>query len=159
MRRVLAILRILAGAGMAAAGLTKLLDPAFLYGGLLHTLGEYGRAYPFYQDWMLNRYVEWNQTLFAYAVGIGELLVGLCLLLGLLVSLASLGGIFLMLNFTLAISSGNPVVLVVHLVFIGVFVLLGRGAAGLTWGLDGLLVRRINEALILFPFRLSLPEE
>lgn len=159
MRRALAVLRILAGAGITAAGLTKLLDPAFLYGGLLHTLGEYGRAYPFYQDWMLNRYVEWNQTLFAYAVGIGELLVGVCLLLGLLVSLASLGGIFLMINFTLAISAGNPVSLVVHLVFVSLFVVLGRAAAGLTWGLDALLVRRINEALILFPFRLSLPEE
>jgi uncharacterized membrane protein YphA (DoxX/SURF4 family) len=159
MRRALAVLRILAGAGMMAAGLTKLLDPAFLYGGILHTLGEYGRAYPFYQDWMLNRYVEWNQTLFAYAVGVGELLVGVCLLLGLLVSLASLGGIFLMINFALATSAGNPVALVLHLVSIGVFILLGRAAAGVTWGLDGLLVRRLNEALVLFPFRLSLPSE
>lgn len=159
MRRVLAVLRILAGAGMMAAGLAKLLDPAFLYGGLMHALGEYGRAYPFYQHWVLSRYVEWHQTLFAYAVGIGELVVGLCLLLGLLVSLASVGGIFLMLNFALAVSAGNPLSLAVHLACIAVFVLLGRAAAGLTWGLDGLLVRRLNEALVLFPFRISLPEE
>lgn len=159
MRRLLAILRMLVGAGMTAAGLSKLLDPAFLYGGMLHQLAEYGSPYPFYRDWVIHRYVEWNQTLFAYAVAIGELLVGLCLLLGLLVSLASLGGIFLMVNFTLAVSAGNPVALALHVAFIGVLVLLGRAGAGLTWGVDGWLVEHVNEAVVLFPFRLSLPEE
>jgi thiosulfate dehydrogenase (quinone) large subunit len=159
MRYAIVILRILAGAGMTAAGVMKLLDPGFLYGGLMHKLAEVGEPFGFYREMLLGRYVEFHQTTFAYAVAIGEVLVGLCLLAGLLVSLASLGGIFLMVNFALAVSAGNPVSLAAHLVFIGIFALLGRTAAGLTWGLDGWLAEHIKEAIILFPFRLSRPSE
>ncbi|MCL6481018.1 MAG: DoxX family membrane protein [Firmicutes bacterium] len=151
-------LRILLGGWMFYAGLSKLLDPGFLYGGLLHRLSELGRYFEFYNHYVLNRYVSLHEELFAYAVSIGELLVGASLLSGALVSWGVLGGCFLMVNFALATGAGNPVTLLLHGVLIGVFLFLGVAGAGVWWGVDGCLTRHINESVVMFPFRRTLPD-
>lgn len=152
-RITVAGLRILLGGGMLYAGLAKLLDPGFLYGGLLLRLSELGRPFGFYDHYILSRYVSLNEELFAYAVSIGEILVGISLVFGALVSFGVLGGCFLMLNFALATGAGDPVKLLLHGVLMGVFIFLGVVGAGVWWGVDGWLTRYIHEAVVLFPFR------
>ncbi|MCL6567181.1 MAG: DoxX family membrane protein [Acidobacteriia bacterium] len=156
-RITVAGLRILLGGWMLYAGLAKLLDPGFLYGGLLHRLSELGRPFGFYDHYILSRYVNLHEELFAYAVSIGEILVGVSLVSGALVSLGVLGGCFLMLNFALATGAGDPATLLLHGVLTGVFIFLGVVGAGVWWGVDGWLTRYINEAVVLFPFRRTLP--
>lgn len=155
--RVIAIIRILTGVAFLAMGILQLKDPTFLYGGLLLELSEHGQPYYFYDRYFLGRFVELHQEFFAHLVAIGEILLGLSFLTGALVSLAALGGAFLIVNFGLAVSSGKPLVMALHVLFALVFLVLGRYGAGLTWGVDGWLARRINEVLVLFPLRFSLP--
>jgi len=156
--RAIAIVRILLGITVLALGVIRLTDPGFLYGGLMLELSEHGQPYAFYYRNVLGRYVLMHQELFAYALAIGEILVGLSFLTGALVSLGALGGAFLMLNFGFAVSAGKPALMAMHVFFALVFLALGRYGAGLTWGVDGWLARRINEVIILFPLRLSLPD-
>jgi uncharacterized membrane protein YphA (DoxX/SURF4 family) len=158
MRVALACVRIVAGAAFFVLGCVKLNDPAFLYGGLLHELSDFGAPFPFYQK-LLTRFVEHNQTLFAYLVGASGVLLGLSLLLGLLVSWSSLAGGFLLLNFACATSAGNPARLAGLLALAVALILLGRLGAGLKWGLDGWLIRHIKDWLVLFPLRLTAPQE
>lgn len=154
---MIACVRILAGLGFLAAGVLKLLDEAFLYGGLLHHLTDIGQPYSFYLP-IVNRFVELNQTLFAFATALGEILVGLSLLLGMFVSVGALGGIFLLLNFALATSSGQPTRLAWHVALALLLLLLGRMGAGLKWGVDAWLVRRLKDWLVLFPLRWKAPQ-
>lgn len=156
--RAIAMVRILVGIALLAAGIVKLMNPAFLFGGLLLELSKYGLPYSFYDRYFLGRYGPYYPELFAYTVAIGEILVGTSFLTGALVSLGALGGAFMMLNFGMAISAGKPLMMAVHVLFALVFLALGRYGAGLTWGVDGWLARRINEVIILFPLRLSLPD-
>ncbi len=151
------LLRVLTGSFLLFVGVSKLLDPGFLYGGLLHQLRAIGQPFDFYQNYVLSRYVELHQELFAYAAAIGEVLVGASLLAGALVSLGALGGCFLMLNFAFATTAGSLPGLLLHILFMGVFVFLAVAGAGVPWGVDGWLVRYINEAVVLFPFRRTLP--
>ena len=156
--RAVAVLRILVGVGFLFAGISKLLDEDLLYGGLMQHLDSYGRAFPLYERF-LHRFVEFNQEMFVYAAAIGEILVGTCFLTGALVSLAAMGGALLIVNYGLAISYGNIPVMAVHLLAARVLLWLGRKGAGLAWGVDGWLVEHVNEAVVLFPLRRSLPEE
>ena len=153
---MLAVVRMIAGAAFLVAGLLKLLDESLLYGGLMERLEQYGEAFPVYHR-LLERFVELHAEFFAYLVGIAEVLVGISLLSGALVSLSSLGGAFLVLNFGLATTYGNPLGIVMHVALIGVLLCLGCAGAGLTWGVDAWLTQHVNEAVVLFPLRRSLP--
>jgi len=155
--RAIAVVRILIGAAFLALGILLLTDPAFLYGGLLLRLSEHGQPYAFYNRYVLGPYVEHSQELFAYVVAASEILLGVSFVTGALVSLASLGGALLVLNFGLATAAGKPLVMAMHVLFAFAFLALGRYGAGLTWGVDGWLARRINEVIVLFPLRFSLP--
>lgn len=157
--RIIAVLRILLGAGFILLGVLKLMDTTFLYGGLLHELDRHGAPFYFYRRFVLGRFVELHQELFAHAVAIGEILLGASFLTGTLVSAASVGGAFLMLNFGLATSAGDWPRLAAHILFALLFLWMGRRGAGLTWGVDGWLVERVHEGIVLFPLRLSLPEK
>lgn len=156
-RVAVALLRTLVGGFFLIAGVSKLLDPEFLFGGLLHKLHASGQPFGFYQEYVLSRYVELHEELFAYAAAIGEVLVGTSLLTGALVSCGALGGCFLLLNFAFATTAGNPLGLLLHVLFMAFLVFLGIAGAGIPWGLDGWLVRYIHEAVVLFPFRRTLP--
>lgn len=156
LRRIAAIVRMLLGGGFLFLGVAKLMDAEFLYGGLLHRIEESGRALPIYQRF-LNRFVELQQEQFAYAVAAGEVLVGLSLLLGAWVSAGVLGGIFLVANFALATTWGNVPMMLAHVALLALLAGLGCCGAGLTWGCDGWLVTRLNERVVLFPWRRTVP--
>jgi uncharacterized membrane protein YphA (DoxX/SURF4 family) len=156
--RAIALIRILIGVFFLTLGIIQLMDPAFLYGGLLLRASEYGQPYVFYRRYLLGRYVEPQQEFFAYLVAGGETLLGASFLTGALVSWGALGGAFLVLNFGMAVSAGQPLLMALHLALALVFLALGRFGAGLTWGVDGWLAQRINEVYVLFPLRLSLPK-
>ncbi len=154
--RACSVLRILIGAAFLYLGIGKLNDADFLYGGLMHTLEEYGRPWPFYQE-ILSRYVELHQTYFTFAVSIGAVLLGVSFLLGAFVSLSSFFGAVMVLNFGLATSYGSPERCGLYLAGALVLLLMGRMGAGFTWGLDGWLVGRLPEIVVLLPLRLSVP--
>jgi len=157
LRRIAAIVRMLLGGGFVALGVAKLMDAEFLFGGLLHRIGETGKPFPHYQRF-LNRIVETQQEEFAYATAAGEILVGISLLSGLWVSGGVLGGIFLVANFALATTWGNIPMMLAHVGLIAMLVGLGCCGAGLTWGCDGWLVQRLSPRVVLFPWRRRVPE-
>lgn len=156
LRRPIAILRILIGAAFVASGAAKLMNAEFLYGGLVHAIEAAGSAFPFYQNF-LARYVELHQTFFTYAVTLGELLLGVSYLTGAFVSISSVAGAFMILNYAFATCNGAPGRLAEHLAGAALLVLMGRLGAGLTWGLDRWLVGRSRSTLVLLPLRRSVP--
>jgi thiosulfate dehydrogenase [quinone] large subunit len=81
---------------------------------------------------------EWY-TWFAKVIAVGEVLVGIGLIVGALVGIAAFFGTFMNFNFQLAGSaSSNPV-----LFGLGVFIILGWKVAGY-WGLDRVLLASIG---------------
>jgi len=81
---------------------------------------------------------EWY-TWFAKVIAVGEVLVGIGLIVGALVGVAAFFGTFMNFNFQLAGSaSSNPV-----LFALGVFIILGWKVAGF-WGLDRVLLSSIG---------------
>lgn len=155
--RLIAGVRILIGAAFVVFGILKLINSEFLYGGLLLEVSKHGEPFDFYERFVINRYVLLHQTLFAYAVACGELLVGASFLTGTLVNVGALGGAFLMVNFGLAIGGASTSQLVVHILFALAFLVLGWIGSGLKWGVDGWLAQRIHTGFVLFPFRLRAP--
>ncbi|MBI4506211.1 MAG: DoxX family membrane protein, partial [Chloroflexi bacterium] len=103
------------------------------------TRGAIVNSEAFYRPF-LEGVVQPNVGLVAQLVTIGELTVGVLLLLGLLTSLGAVIGIWLNLNYMLMkglASNGGSVdrlFVVAELAFL-------VGAAGLVWGMDGLLRR------------------
>jgi hypothetical protein len=157
LRHVIAVLRILGGAGLLALGISLLRDAGFLFGGLIHRLEEFGRPFAFYRSF-LERFVEFHQELLAYLLAGGILFVGVSLLLGLLVSWGAVAGAILAVNFGLATTAGNWLGTCLWVAVAALLLLMGRRAAGLTWGLDAWLVERISAGLVLFPLRVRPPE-
>jgi uncharacterized membrane protein YphA (DoxX/SURF4 family) len=154
--RILAILRILAGLILLAAGVWKLMDESLLYGGLLLRLESLGQPFGFYKK-IINRYFEFNQTLIVFAVATCEILGGVLLILGAMVSLVVLGAAFLLLNYAFASTYGNPLYFSFYAAGALFLIFLGRMGAGLTWGVDGWLIRYLQDWLVLFPLRLTDP--
>lgn len=69
-----------------------------------------------------------------------SVLVGVALVLGIAVRLASYGGILIMLMFYLAVIPPSSVILNQHIMYILVFLFLAAGKAGKIGGFDSLLV-------------------
>ena len=156
LRRITALTRMLLGGGFLWMGVDKLRDSEFLYGGLMHRIRETGMPFPLYEQFLL-RFVEIRQEQYAYASAIGEILVGVSLLLGLWVSFGSLAGAFLVMNFGLATTWNNPPMMAVHFLLAALLIVLGWRGASLTWGLDRRLANLINQRLLLFPWRPEIP--
>lgn len=153
MKRILAIVRILAGALLVSLSIKKFLDAGFFEPeGLARELSQNGTAFPFYQA-ILDRYIFPRATVFAFLVAAGELIVGLSFLLGAFTNLFSVVAVFMILNFCLAVCYGNIGSLIGHLVFIGVVGLISVYSAGTTWGVDASLARRLSSRLVFFPYR------
>jgi uncharacterized membrane protein YphA (DoxX/SURF4 family) len=107
--RALAFLRIAIGMLFLIFAEYKLTSTKFIWGGGLRgwivQFLEVGQCYPFLRPFL--RHVVLSHTvLFATAVSLSELLIGLSLVSGILVRWASLGGLLLML--TLLFSSNYP---------------------------------------------------
>jgi len=98
--------------------------------------------YAWYKSFLINVVVP-HRELFGYLVMSGEILVGLCLVLGLLTRLSSIVGIFMLLNYYFGpgmARGGAP--LAQQQTFIVVLVVLIISNAGTTLGLDGMLFKR-----------------
>ena len=101
------------------------------------TRGAVVNSTPFYADFLTN-VVQPNPLLFSQLVVIGEWVCGILLLLGLLTRFGAITGIILNLNYMfmkgLAANGGSVdrLFLVAEIVFL-------LTAAGLVWGLDGVL--------------------
>ncbi|WP_242587450.1 DoxX family protein [Streptomyces sp. MST-110588] len=98
-------LRVFLGVTFVYAGLDKLTDPAFFSSGGPGSVGELMRqvrdtsAVPWLVDLALK-----NPAGFGYAIALGELVVGIGTLLGLVARLAALGGALISLSLWLTVS-------------------------------------------------------
>jgi thiosulfate dehydrogenase [quinone] large subunit len=98
--RTAAIVRILTGVLFVAEGLSKISGP-FVRGGFARDVGGIAaESFPFWK-----RFLEWavvpRANLFAWVIALGELAVGVGLLVGFLTRVAAGGGALLTLAFAL----------------------------------------------------------
>jgi uncharacterized membrane protein YphA (DoxX/SURF4 family) len=148
--RWLAILRIAVGAWFAKALFTKL-GVTLLAGVLpvptasdrwLHVMpilvGKYAEGNPvaFFRDFM-NHTVIPHSRLFAQLTAFGEAAVGLGLLFGCLTVLAAGIGIFLVVNYGLAVQWQGAAQQGFHYMLLVSLVVVLATRAGRTWGVDG----------------------
>ena len=142
--------RILIGAVWLNGGVEKLLNPGFprQFAVSLQAGGFVSQAPPFFQDFMKG-YVVPNAELFAQLMRVGELTLGIALILGLLTNLAALGGIALsaMIQLSqggvgLGTGLGSPELLTVNVILalISLVILLSPGAKELS--VDSRLAQR-----------------
>lgn len=98
--RIAAIVRIATGAIFVAEGYSKLVGP-FVHGGFAsHAREMAGKAWPIWSRF-LHSVVVPSSPAFGWLVAIGELAIGLGLVVGLWTRVASLGGALLVLSFLL----------------------------------------------------------
>ncbi|MBI3644886.1 MAG: hypothetical protein HY233_02825 [Acidobacteriales bacterium] len=154
--RALAVVRILIGIGFVWMGISMLMNHGFLYGGLLEHLTATGGPVRIYRDIFL-RVVEPRETLVVYFASTVSILLGLLYLTGTLISLTSLASSFLVVNYGLASSSWNRPRQLLFFLATVLLLMLGRMGAGCTWGVDGWLIRRFKDWLVLFPLRRKAP--
>lgn len=95
--------------------------------------------YPWYKK-LLTDYVVPHHELFGYLVMVGEIVVGACLLLGLLTRFNAFVGLFMMINYMFGpgMARGGALLAQQQTFIIGLFIILMSGA-GRTLGLDGWL--------------------
>lgn len=136
------IVRLYLGYEWLIAGYEKLINPAWFGSGAGAALqgfvqGAFGKtvgAHPDVQSWyasFLQSTVVPHLNVWSNAVTLGELAIGLGLIVGLFTGVAAFFGFFMNLNFLLAGTvSVNPIMLVLAL-----GLLLARRVAG-NWGLD-----------------------
>ncbi|MED1439413.1 DoxX family membrane protein [Aeribacillus composti] len=130
---VWAALRIWLGYQWFVAGVEKLggFDATgFLKGAIAKATGEH----PAVQGWyaaFLENFALPNVELFNFIIPIGEVLVGIGLILGLFTTPALIAGAFMNLNFMLAgTTSTNPIM------YTEAIILMAVGAAAYYWGAD-----------------------
>ena len=115
------------------------------FGGaaLRRTLDEWaaGTPYAFYRPFLLHVAMPYS-SVFASLVTVGEIVVGVTLLLGIATRLGSLLGLFLCLNFMSAM--GTPLLSVEHPIFFAIMLLtVYASAAGRALGFDQILKGRL----------------
>lgn len=113
--------------------------------GYMHHFVQDGTAVAFYNEF-LKSVVLPHDGLWTFIVGLGELLIGLSLVLGWWVRPACIAGIVHMVSLTLATwhsVGSNPAYWryfgsqLSHIPMLFLFVLFFAGNAGQTWGIDG----------------------
>ena len=148
--RTRAIVRILTGVIFVAEGLSKALG-SFVRGGFAADLAEIAKgSVPFWRTF-LERFVVPNAGAAAWLIALGELAVGIGLVLGLWTRVACAGGAALMLAIAMGgIRPRDPspgwtdwvtAALTPKLAFL-LFVLMFTVDAGRTWGLDGVMGKK-----------------
>ena len=145
--------KTIAGVRMATSiffllfGEYKLASSAFAHGGFQGYLHDYiaTSAVSYYRP-ILSGLILPHAVLFGYLVGVIEMFVGVCLLLGLWVRLASAAGILFLLNLTLAawwdVGHGAPLwryfgARLDTLPLLLLLIVFYAADAGIVWGLDG----------------------
>jgi thiosulfate dehydrogenase (quinone) large subunit len=148
--RTLAAVRMAVGAIFLLFGEYKIVAPEFAhlsFGVWVRGFVDEGQAVGFYRAF-LEGFVLAHPVLCARIVGWGEIAIGLSLLFGLLVRVASVGGMIHMLSLTLATwyAPGHGVAVwryfganLDHIPLLLLFLVFFAADAGRTWGLDGML--------------------
>lgn len=141
------VVRLYVGWEWLYAGWEKLINPdwasgqgviGFLHGALTKTTGAHPDVQSWYAAFIQNIAIP-NATVFAQLVQWGEFLVGVALILGAFVGIASFFGMVLNFAFMLAGAvSINPILL-----FLEAFLFLARKVAGY-WGADRYLRARFR---------------
>jgi thiosulfate dehydrogenase (quinone) large subunit len=150
LKKTLAVARMSTAVFFLFFGEYKVFDSGFAHGGFQQYLSEYlqGSTVSFYRP-VLTHVILPHAVFFGYLVGVIELFIGLSLLVGLYVRVASVLGALHMISLTLATwwepGHGVPTwryfgAELDHLPLLWLFVVLYAADAGKTWGLDG--VRR-----------------
>jgi len=145
--RTIALVRILTSVFFLLFGQYKIFGWAFAHGGFQQYLQGFVQtgAVSFYGHF-LQTFVTPYAVFFGYLVGAVELFIGLSLLLGKWVRIASLLGVLHMLSLTLATwwepGHGVPVwryfgAELDHLPLLFLFIIFFAADAGQVWGLDG----------------------
>jgi thiosulfate dehydrogenase [quinone] large subunit len=98
--------------------------------------------YPWYKSFLENVVIP-NKEIFGYLVMAGEILVGLCILLGVLTRFSAVVGLFMMINYFFGpgMARGGAVVAQQQTFMVCLLVIL-LSNPGRILGLDGLLFRR-----------------
>ena len=136
------LVRVLIGAVWLNGGVEKLLNPSFpkQFAVSLEAGGFISQAPPFFQGFMQG-YVVPNAELFAQLMRVGELTLGIALVLGLFTNLAALGSIGLSAVILLSQGGvglgtglGSPEFLTINVIvaLISVVILLSPGAKDLS---------------------------
>lgn len=152
LRKAVAIARIAIGVLFVAFGQYKVFSPAFIHNGLRHSVENFiqqNQAVGFYKVFLV-RVVLPHADAFGYIVGLGELAIGLALILGFWVRPASFFGALHMLSLVLATfyvpGRDAPLwrYLAAQLEHVPLFFLflIFLVAGGEVWGIDGLRVGR-----------------
>jgi len=147
--KTIAAVRIATSIFFLLFGQYKLFGTSFVNGGFQQYLQDFSQngAVGWYQA-VLTDLILPHAVFFGYLVGLIELFIGVCLLLGLWVRPASGLGALYMLNLTLATwwepGHGMPiwryfVAELDHLPLLFLFVIFFAADAGQEWGLDGRL--------------------
>jgi uncharacterized membrane protein YphA (DoxX/SURF4 family) len=91
---------------------------------------------------LLAHYVVPHHELFGYLVMVGEIAVGLCLLLGLFTRFSAFVGLFMIVNYLLGpgMARGGAMLAQQQSFIVGLFIILLSGA-GQTLGLDGFIFK------------------
>ena len=142
----IAILRILIGFFFLMSGISKY-SSGFLQKPILKgVLQKWAEGNPniWYKSFLLDTAIP-NYEIFAYLVVYGEILVGFCLLLGLLTRISSAFGIFMNINFLLGNGWSGPANKNVNILFIALQIIFIASAAGRSIGDDGILKKRFSK--------------
>ncbi len=142
--------RVLVGAVWLNGAVEKLLNPEFpqQFAMSLEAGGFVSQAPPFFQDFMRGVVVP-NAELFAQLMRLGELALGIALILGLLTNLAAIGSVALSIvimlsqgGVRLGTGLGAPEFLTVNVLVALLSVVILLSAASKDLSVDALLARR-----------------
>lgn len=148
--RALAFLRLCVGGLFLLFGQYKVASPEFVDTGFHNWIDRFlaDGAYPFMANW-LRAYVLPNERILAFLVGYGELAIGVALVVGVAVRLASVFGALFMLVLLFAADSPGPGArpwqffgaALPHLVLALCFMTFALGRADASFSLTALLPR------------------
>jgi thiosulfate dehydrogenase (quinone) large subunit len=138
------ILRLYIGYYLLQQGILKYLRGFPQSDWINRQIGDLNKIeiYTWYKSFLIN-IVAPNRELFGYLVMSGEILIGICLVLGLFTRLSAIAGVFLLLNYYFGpgmARRGAP--LAQQQTFIVVLIVLALSNPGRTLGLDGLLFKK-----------------
>lgn len=147
MRQAVAILRITLGVILLVTWYKNLQDGTYTGDGIVglfnYLFNDNGGGPAFYRA-IINGTILQVPGLFAVFQLVGELLLGLGLLVGLLTPLAAVGAALFFFNLFLAYLGGQEWIWTYVLLTVSALV-TGLTQSGRAWGLDSLLLKRLGE--------------
>jgi thiosulfate dehydrogenase [quinone] large subunit len=138
------ILRVWIGSYLLYQGIRKFLRDFPNSGWINRQIGKFDEVelFSWYKEFLMNLVLP-NQELFGYLVMYGQVLVGLCLIIGLLTRFSSAVGIFMFINYILGpgMARGGATLGNSETFLIAMIVLFLTNP-GRTLGMDGFLLKR-----------------